>query len=79
MNCKTECNFLIMFSMVGRIGIRDGPRVENHWFKRSLLSLNLNHFFSTPSELLRPPLAPCFFFVVGKNAFVSDSAPASER
>ncbi len=37
MNCKTESYFLIMFSMVGRIWIPDGPhtalgpRVENHW------------------------------------------------
>ncbi len=26
MNCKTESYFLIMFSMVGRIWICDGPR-----------------------------------------------------
>ncbi len=54
MNCKTESYFLIMFSMVGRIWMREGPHatrgpgVENHWFKRSLLSLNLISFFSTP-------------------------------
>ncbi len=54
MNCKTESYFLIMFSMVGRIWMRErphatrGPGVENHWFKRSLLSLNLISFFSTP-------------------------------
>ncbi len=32
MNCNTESYFLIMFSMVGRIWIHDGPRVENHCF-----------------------------------------------
>ncbi len=54
MNCKTESYFLIMFSMVGRIWMREGPHatrgpgVENHWFKRSLLSLNWISFFSTP-------------------------------
>ncbi len=32
MNCK-QSYFFIMFSMVGRIWIRDGPRVENHWYK----------------------------------------------
>ncbi len=30
MNSKTESNFLIMFSMVGHIWIRDGRRVKNH-------------------------------------------------
>ncbi len=31
MNCKTESYFFIMFSMVGRIWIGDGPHaVENH-------------------------------------------------
>ncbi len=37
-NCKTESNFFyyvqhktVTFSMVGRIWIRDGPRVENRW------------------------------------------------
>ncbi len=36
MICKTESYFLIMFSMVGRIWIRDGPHVAcglNHWSK----------------------------------------------
>ncbi len=56
-NCKTESYVFIMFSMVGRIWMREGPHatrgpgVENHWFKRSLLSLNLISFFSTPSVL----------------------------
>ncbi len=32
MNCKTESYFLIIFSLVGRIWIRDGPHA-NHWSK----------------------------------------------
>ncbi len=36
MICKTESTFLIMFSMVGRIWIRGGPRVEKRW---------LNHWY----------------------------------
>ncbi len=56
MNSKTESNFFMMFSMVGRIWIRDGPHaVENHWFKHSLLSLNLISFLT---KQLSPSLAP---------------------
>ncbi len=36
--------------MVGRIWIRDGPWVDNHLFKRSLLSLSLIRFLAPPSE-----------------------------
>ncbi len=31
MNCKTESNFLIIFSMVGDIWIRDGPHAARWW------------------------------------------------
>ncbi len=45
MNCKTESHFFIMFSIVGRIWICDGPRVENQLVKlRHLSSFYKNAF-----------------------------------
>ncbi len=46
-NCKTESYFLIMFSMVGCVWIREraacGPRVENHWYRDKLSAQIQSH------------------------------------
>ncbi len=44
MNCKTESYFFIMFIVVGRIWIFDGPRVEVCGGSNQLNYINKNEF-----------------------------------
>ncbi len=55
MSCKTESYFLIMFSMVGRIWIRDGPHA-GHGLRTTALNATLT-FIQYVTRVFAPSLS----------------------